>query len=75
MSEKLSAFAAKIGADKILASAELEALLVDKEDFSANFHLNPDVFVQTTHQFELDWTLFREFGTQVTDDLKLNDVL
>ncbi|CAG5108494.1 Oidioi.mRNA.OKI2018_I69.chr1.g3823.t1.cds [Oikopleura dioica] len=75
LTEKLSAFAAKIGADKILASAELEALLVDKEDFSANFHLNPDVFVQTIDQFELDWTLFREFGTQVTDDLKLNDVL
>ena len=75
MKEKVFEFAEKIGADKLIASAELNALLVERVDFSCSFQLNPDIAIQTNDQFELDWTLFREFGTQVLDDLKLHTVL
>ncbi|CBY32769.1 unnamed protein product [Oikopleura dioica] len=75
LKEKLFAFAEKIGADKLIASAELNALLVVRQDFTSSFQLNPDTSIQTVEQIELDWTLFREFGTQVVDDLKLHTVL
>ena len=75
MKDKLFAFAEKIGVDKLIASEELNALLVERQDFASSYHLNPDISIQTCEQIELDWTLFREFGTQVVDDLKLHTVL
>jgi hypothetical protein len=75
LKDKLFAFAEKIGVDKLIASDELNALLVERQDFTSSYQLNPDISIQTSEQIELDWTLFREFGTQVVDDLKLHTVL
>jgi len=75
LKDKLFAFAEKIGVDKLIASEELNALLVERQDFTSSYQLNPDISIQTCEQIDLDWTLFREFGTQVVDDLKLHTVL